>query len=109
MGLSYVKKDVENEEKRTVAGQITNYRYIEGQGSNLYAMAGVGGRFLLGRHLEIVGDYGFNRILKNVDGDTHMQLIGNRTGLTRNRSIGLRYRFNFKINKPKPKSDEASQ
>lgn len=100
-GLSYVKKSIKNEHKEMVNGEITNCRYIEGSGSNLYGMAGIGGRFQLIRHLEIVGDYGFNRVIKNVDPDVHLQLIGNRSGLTRNRSIGIRYRFNFKVNKNK--------
>ncbi|QNH63361.1 outer membrane beta-barrel protein [Hymenobacter sediminicola] len=106
-GISYVTTKASLEERRIEGEEEVSYEFVSAQSSNLYVSAGLGGRFQLGKHLEIVGDYGFNRILRNVDGATHRQIIGNPTGLTRNRSIGLRYRFNFKINKPTPKEDAA--
>ncbi|GAA3917769.1 hypothetical protein [Hymenobacter algoricola] len=72
-------------------------------------MAGISGRFQLIPHLELVADFGFNHVLRNVSGEVHTSLIGNPTGLTRNRSIGLRYRFNPRIAKAKPKAAVAPQ
>ncbi|WP_139252198.1 outer membrane beta-barrel protein [Hymenobacter psychrotolerans] len=103
VGLSYVSQSVASESYRTDDEEILDYWYLKAKGRNFYVMAGIAGRFALGKHLEVVGDYGFNRMLKNMDGGVSQQVIGNSTGLTRNRSIGLRYRFNFKINKPAPK------
>ncbi|QNH63360.1 hypothetical protein [Hymenobacter sediminicola] len=90
---------------RTEGPEVIAYRYNEGKGLNIYASTGVGARYLFGKRLEVVGDISFSRVLKNVEPDVHRLLLGNSTGLTRSNSIGLRYRFNFKIDKPAPKED----
>ncbi|MCI1187015.1 outer membrane beta-barrel protein [Hymenobacter sp. DH14] len=60
------------------------------------ATAGLGARYPFGRHLEGVLDWTYSRNLKAVPEPIHQQVTGNRFGLTRALSLGLRYRFAVK-------------
>ena len=106
-GTTFLSDRFVAELTRTEGQEVIAYRYNQGAGFNLYATAGLGARYLFGKHLELVGEIAYSRVLKNVEPDVHRLLLGNPTGLTRSNSIGLRYRFNFKINKPALKEDTA--
>ena len=79
-------------------------KHSHDKGSQFFATAGVGLRWVFNRHFELIGDLSFNRNLDNASEYIHQQATGNQFGLTSNRSLGLRYRFNLRKPAPKPAS-----
>ena len=71
-------------------------------GSQFFGTAGASLRWVFNRHFELVGDLTWNRNLKEVPDYTHLQVTGNKFGLTSNTSFGLRYRFNLRKPAPQP-------
>ncbi len=69
--------------------------------TQLYLTAGLGARYLFGRHLEGVFDYTWIRNLKYAPEYIHLETTGNAWGITRSISLGVRYRFNIGKHKPK--------
>lgn len=61
-----------------------------------FITGGIGARYAIGRHLEGVLDYGIVRNLKWAPEYVHLNVVGNKWGITRSISLGLRYRFNLK-------------
>ena len=68
----------------------------EAHATNGYYTVGVGVRVPLGRHVEGVLDGTYNRNLHTASEAVNFNTTGNRYGLTRALSIGLRYRFNVR-------------
>jgi hypothetical protein len=95
-GLSFVNSRATSRFTRIEDGQVVNGYYVEAEGSGFHGMVGLAGRYAVGQHFELVGDFGFNRPLRKVEPEYYRLIIGNPSGLTRNRSIGLRYRFNLR-------------
>ncbi|RSK36226.1 hypothetical protein [Hymenobacter metallilatus] len=97
--IVFVKHKADSEFKRIEGSDTVGYYYVQGSSFNVYAMVGVSGRYLVYKNLEIIGQIGFNHVLKSVPAEVHTAVIGNRTGLTGNHTIGLRYKFDFKFGK----------
>ncbi|MFD2785417.1 outer membrane beta-barrel protein [Hymenobacter rubripertinctus] len=97
--ISFVRQQADSEFTRTEGVDVLDYYYKQGESSDFYVTAGLSGRYLLWKHLEIVGELSFNHILKDLPSEVHTNVIGNPTGLTENHKIGLRYNFNFKLPK----------
>ena len=78
-----------------VAGVSTGVERREGATRQVYLTAGLGACFSVTKHLEGVVDYGYIRNLKEAPDYVHLNTVGNKWGLTRTMSLGLRYRFNL--------------
>lgn len=66
------------------------------QATQLSITAGLGIRYPFGHHFEGVFDWTYSRNLKSVPEYVHQQVTGNKWGMTRALSLGLRYRFAVK-------------
>lgn len=73
--------------------QVVSSYYVEDKATQLYATAGVGLRYSFGRHLEGVLDWTYSRNFHAASDNVHLSVTGNKLGLTRALSLGLRYRF----------------
>ncbi len=76
-----------------VDGQLVREISSQGRAAQLFATLGVGARYPFGEHFEGVLDYHYSRNLKAVPEGIHQLVTGNKYGLTRALSLGLRYRF----------------
>ena len=97
MGFSFLKYDAYSDrEGRT--NNVVTFSSQEEYHPDLqsYFTAGLGLRYRLGRHFEMVLDWTYNRNFHDSDEYTHLNTIGNKWGLGNARSLGLRYRFNLK-------------
>ncbi|RZJ93911.1 MAG: hypothetical protein EOO60_04185 [Hymenobacter sp.] len=63
-----------------------------------YVTLGLAARYVFSRRFEGVFEYGRARNLKTASEAVHLETTGNKWGLTRSMSLGVRYRFN--IHKP---------
>jgi hypothetical protein len=61
-----------------------------------YLTAGLGARYSFSHRLEGVFDYTLIRNTQRIPDYVHLGTVGNRWGLTRSISLGLRYRFDVK-------------
>jgi hypothetical protein len=61
-----------------------------------YLTAGIGVRYGFGRHFEGVFDYALLRNTQRVPEYIHLATVGNKLGLTRAISLGVRYQFHLK-------------
>jgi hypothetical protein len=61
-----------------------------------YLTAGLGARYSFSQHVEGVLEYTLIRNTQRIPAYVHLATLGNRWGLTRSISLGLRYRFNGK-------------
>ena len=79
-----------------VNGQVVRQRRDEARATNGYYTMGAAVQVPLGRHLEGVLDWTYNRNLRAAPEEVNFNTTGNRYGLTRAIGIGLRYRFNVR-------------
>ena len=86
----------------TFNGAITSEQTRRDNGAQFIATAGVGFRWVFSRHFELMYDHAWNRNLDGAPPYLRQQIIGNSNGLTNNRSIALRYRFNWGKPAPQP-------
>lgn len=86
-GAAAGEEFIDGQSKGVVSNQVRT--------NHLYVTAGLGVRYAFGRRLEGVFDYGLVRNLKWAPDYIHLNTVGNKWGLTRSMSLGLRYRFNF--------------
>lgn len=96
LGLAYAHSAYDYDAHTEVDGvTVGPHTTDSGQGGQVCLTGGLSGRFVFNRHFEAVVDYMINRNLKDMPAYTHQQVTGNRWGLTRSISLGLRYRFNL--------------
>ncbi|RZJ93912.1 MAG: hypothetical protein EOO60_04190 [Hymenobacter sp.] len=79
--------------------------FIDGQSQGLYSQEfrtqhfyvtlGLAARYVFSRRFEGVFEYGRARNLKTASEAVHLETTGNKWGLTRSMSLGVRYRFNM--------------
>ena len=93
LGLSLVgtldKFSVENR----VNGQVVASYSEVNKAAHLYATGGVGLRYPFGRHFEGVFDWTYSKNFRSAPDYVHLAVTGNKLGLTKALSLGLRYRF----------------
>ena len=106
LGLAYVHSSFVSDSHTEIDGVTVagSEKASNGQGGQLCASLGLGGRWVFNRHFEALADLMVNRNLQEVPASTHQQATGNKLGLTRSISLGLRYRFNLR----KPTAAPAS-
>lgn len=83
----------------------SNEDFIDGQSQGLhsrdfrtqqfYVTLGLAARYVFSRRFEGVFEYGRARNLKTASEGVHLETTGNKWGLTRSMSLGVRYRFNM--------------
>ena len=95
VGTTLVASRFEYDETRKVNSLVVYHTHSSDRTTQLYITAGLGLRYPFGKHFEGVFDYSYSRNLKSVSEGLHLQVTGNRFGLTRAYSLGVRYRFNF--------------
>ncbi|MFD2721788.1 hypothetical protein ACFST9_23935 [Hymenobacter monticola] len=61
--------------------------------THLYATGGIGLRYPFGRNFEGVFDWTYSKNFRPASEYVHLAVTGNKLGLTRALSLGLRYRF----------------
>ena len=76
-----------------VDGQVVSSFFEEGKATHLYATGGVGLRYPFGRHFEGVFDWTYSKNFRSAPDYVHLAVTGNKLGLTKALSLGLRYRF----------------
>jgi hypothetical protein len=76
-----------------VDNQVVSRFSTDVRAVQLYASAGVGVRCSFGQHMEGVLDWTYSRNFRPAPEYAHVQATGNKYGLTRALSLGLRYRF----------------
>lgn len=79
-----------------INGQVVSEFYEENKATHVYATGGLGFRYPFGRRFEGVFDWTYSRNLRAVPEAVHQGVTGNKWGLTRALSLGLRYRFAVK-------------
>ncbi len=94
-GGAWISHRFDNAGEGFVDGQSKGVERNAGATMQGYVTAGLGGCFFLNRHLEGVFDYGYIRNLREAPAHVHLNVVGNKWGLTRTVSLGLRYRFNL--------------
>ncbi|MFC7671429.1 hypothetical protein ACFQT0_31485 [Hymenobacter humi] len=99
LGATLVGAKVHFDEQDRVNGQAVRQISRRYQATNGFLTAGIGARYALGRHLESVVDWTYNRNVRFASSMTNRYTTGNRYGLTPAVSVGLRYRF---TGHPKP-------
>lgn len=96
LGLSlFGVKDRFSIENR-VNGQIVASYSEENKATHLYATGGIGLRYPFGRHFEGIFDWTYSKNFRSAPDYVHLAVTGNKLGLTRALSLGLRYRFAVK-------------
>ena len=78
-----------------IDGQSQGLRSHDYRTQQLYVTLGLAARYVFSRRFEGVFEYGQVRNLKTASEAVHLQTVGNKWGLTRSLSLGVRYRFNI--------------
>jgi hypothetical protein len=79
-----------------INGQSQGLVSQQDQTRQWYLTAGLGARYSFSQHVEGVFDYALIRNTQRIPDYVHLGTVGNKWGLTRSISLGLRYRFNLK-------------
>ena len=93
LGLCLLKTTEASGAENRVNGQVVSSRYTNDKATQLYAVGGIGFRYPFGQHLEGVFDWTYSRNFHTSSEAVHLSVTGNKWGLTRALSLGLRYRF----------------
>jgi len=96
LGVCLLKTAEASGAENRVNGQVVSRRYTNDKATQLYATGGIGFRYPFGRHLEGVFDWTYSRNFHPSSEAVHLSVTGNKWGLTRALSLGLRYRFALK-------------
>ena len=76
--------------------QVVSSRSFHYKATQGYISGGFGLRYNFGHHVEGVLDWTYSHNFRSASEDVHLNVTGNRFGLTRALSLGLRYRFAVK-------------
>jgi hypothetical protein len=95
LGLTLFGTKANYEIEDRVNRQVVRQYSYGGEATHGYYTAGVGLRYPFGRHFEGVLDWTYSRNFRAAPVDVNFNTTGNRFGLTRAISLGLRYRFNL--------------
>lgn len=90
LGPVFIHSKQETRKTETLNG-VAEEKYNTSQNAwNTALSGGLGGRYTLGRHLQIIGDVSLN---KNSQVTQKVSVTGNKAGITTSVSLGLQYRF----------------
>jgi len=96
LGLTLLGSKYRLAEVRRIDHQVVSSFEDYGQATQLYATAGIGLRYSFGQHFEGVLDWTYSKNFRSAPDYVHLNVTGNKYGLTRAVSLGLRYRFAIK-------------
>ncbi len=102
LGLMWARDAYVSYSYSTFNGVITGEQTRRDNGAQFIGTAGVGFRWVFSRHFELMYDHAWNRNLDGAPPYIRQQITGNANGLTTNRSLALRYRFNWGKPAPQP-------
>lgn len=90
LGPVFIHSKLETRKTETLDG-VPEEKYNTSQNAwNTALSGGLGGRYAIGKHLQIVGDVALN---KNSQVTQKLSVTGNKAGLTSSIALGLQYRF----------------
>lgn len=81
---------------RTENGQVTRQHKSDVRSTNVYALLGAGAFYSFGRHFQATADLTFNKNFKRTLDAYNVYTTGNRAGISRSVSLGVRYRFMYR-------------
>ncbi|WP_426489602.1 outer membrane beta-barrel protein [Hymenobacter sp. 102] len=84
------------ETTHTENGQVTLYHKSDIRSVNVYALLGAGAVYSFGRHFQATADLTFNKNFKRTLDAYNVYTTGNRAGISRSVSLGVRYRFLYR-------------
>ena len=93
LGLTAVQLRTLVRGENRVDGQVVSRFEQAMKATQGYASGGAGLRYAFGKHVEGVFDWTYSRNFHPASADVHLETVGNKWGLTRTLSLGLRYRF----------------
>lgn len=93
LGLTVLNAREFSAVENRVSGLVVSSPATDYKATQLYASFGFGSRYSFSRCLEGILDWTYSRNFRQASPDIHFQATGNRFGLTRALSLGLRYRF----------------
>jgi hypothetical protein len=96
IGGTFLRTHFVSKSEERVNHEVVASYYSEDKVIQAYITAGLGIRYSFWRHLEGVFDYSYSRNFRSAPEAVHLEVTGNKWGLTRAYSLGLRYRFNLK-------------
>ena len=94
LGLTLLGTKSNYEVEDRVNGQVVRQYSYGGEATHGYYTAGVGLRYPFGRRFEGVLDWTYSRNFRPASVGVNFNTTGNRYGITRAISLGVRYRFN---------------
>ncbi|MDQ2794166.1 MAG: porin family protein [Bacteroidota bacterium] len=100
VGLTWVQTAFRSYGTDYIDGQVAKEYYVSDHATQFYFTGGLGARYPFGRHFEGVFNWTYSRNFRSVPEVVHFSVTGNRYGLTRALSLGLRYRFAVKKKVP---------
>lgn len=81
---------------RTENGQVVLQQKSDVRSTNVYALLGAAAVYSFGRHFQATADLTFNKNFKRTLDAYDVNTTGNRAGISRSVSLGVRYRFLYR-------------